>query len=145
MSIFFFDFEKAYDTTWNYGLMRDSHDVDLRGRLPLFVLKTFYPKGDFVSEWGSTSLCDFYNQEMVLQGSISSVTRFIVKINSITSCIRNGVDKSLFVDGFGVSYCYKHMQTCKCELPPRFLRSFVVCINRVVYLGRGVTVAIVSL
>ena len=40
----------------------------------------------------------------VPQGSILSVTLFIVKINSITSCIRNGVDKSLFVDDFGVSY-----------------------------------------
>ena len=48
-----------------------------------------------------------YDQEMgVVQGSILSVTLFIVKINSITSCIRNGVDKCLFFD---VSYQSKHM------------------------------------
>ena len=77
---------------------------------PFFILKTFYPKKDFESR-GGTSLCDSYNQEMaVLQGSISSVTLFIVIFNSIASCIRNGVDKSLFVDGFGVSYRSKHMQ-----------------------------------
>ena len=46
----------------------------------------------------------------VPQGSILSVTLFIVKINSITRCIRNGVDKFLFVDDFGVSYQSKHMQ-----------------------------------
>ena len=45
-----------------------------------------------------------------------SVTLFIVKINSITSCIRNGVDKSLFVDDFGVSYCSKHMQAIDRQL-----------------------------
>ena len=35
MSIFF-DLKKAYVTTWKYGIMKDLHDMDLRGRLPLF-------------------------------------------------------------------------------------------------------------
>ena len=64
-----------------------------------------------------TALSDFYDQEMgVPQGSILSVTLFIVKINSITRCIRNGVDKSLFVDDFGVSYRSKHMQAIERQL-----------------------------
>ena len=33
----FFDFEKAYDTTWRYGILKDSHDLGLKGRLPLFI------------------------------------------------------------------------------------------------------------
>ena len=33
----FFDLEKAYDTTWKYGIMKNLHDMDLRGRLPLFI------------------------------------------------------------------------------------------------------------
>ena len=61
-----------------------------------------------------TSLSDFYDQEMgVPQGSILSVTLFIVKINSITSCIRNGVDKSLFVDDL---YRSKHMHAIERQL-----------------------------
>ena len=28
----FFDFEKAYETTWKYGIMRDLYNMDLRGR-----------------------------------------------------------------------------------------------------------------
>ena len=47
----------------------------------------------------------------VLLRSILSVTLFIAKINNITSCIRNGVDKFLFVDDFDVSYQSKHMPT----------------------------------
>ena len=71
-----------------------------------FLYKTFVLRGNFAS------LSDFYDQEMgVPQGSILSVTLFIVKINSITRCIRNGVDRSLFVDDFGVSYRSKHMHT----------------------------------
>ena len=31
----FLDLEKAYDTTWKYGITKDLHCMDLRGRLPL--------------------------------------------------------------------------------------------------------------
>ena len=33
----FFDFEKAYDTTWKYDIMRDLSDFGLKGRLPHFI------------------------------------------------------------------------------------------------------------
>ena len=33
----FFDLEKAYDTTWKYGIMRDLSDFGLKGRLPHFI------------------------------------------------------------------------------------------------------------
>ena len=33
----FFDLEKAYDTTWKYGIMNDLHDLGIRGRLPVFI------------------------------------------------------------------------------------------------------------
>ena len=95
--------------------MRDLHDVDLRGCLFLY-LKPFIQKA--ISSQSST-LCDSYNQEMgVPEGirSISSVTLFMVKINNITSCIRNSVDNSLFVDGFGVSYPSKHIQAIERHL-----------------------------
>ena len=29
----FFDLEKAYDTTWKYGIMKNIHDIGLKGRL----------------------------------------------------------------------------------------------------------------
>ena len=99
----FFDLEKANDTTWKYGIMKNLHDMDLRGRLPLFI-QNFLSERKFRVRVG-TSLSDSYDQEMgVAQGSILSVTLFIAKINSITGYIRNGVYKSLFVDDFGVSY-----------------------------------------
>ena len=33
----FFDLEKAYDTTWKYGILKDLHSAGLRGRLPEFI------------------------------------------------------------------------------------------------------------
>ena len=29
--IFFFDLDKAYETTWQYGILQDLHRVDIRG------------------------------------------------------------------------------------------------------------------
>ena len=37
----FFDLEKAYETTWQYGIIRDLHRIGLRGRLPVFVSEYF--------------------------------------------------------------------------------------------------------
>ena len=33
----FFDLEKAYDTTWRHGIMRDLHDLGIRDRLATFI------------------------------------------------------------------------------------------------------------
>ena len=32
----FFDLEKAYDTTWKYGILRDLHELGVKGRLAIF-------------------------------------------------------------------------------------------------------------
>jgi hypothetical protein len=47
----FFDLEKAYDTTWKYGILRDLHCAGLRGRLPGIVSR-FYPIGNSGCELG---------------------------------------------------------------------------------------------
>jgi potassium voltage-gated channel Eag-related subfamily H protein 8 len=39
----FFDLEKAYDTTWRYGITKDLHNVGLRGRLAYFHI-AFYAR-----------------------------------------------------------------------------------------------------
>ena len=37
----YFDLEKAYDTTWRYGVMKDLQEAGLRGRMPIFIAKIF--------------------------------------------------------------------------------------------------------
>ena len=33
----FFDLEKAYDTTWRYGILKDLHNFGMKERLPNFI------------------------------------------------------------------------------------------------------------
>ena len=80
----FFDQEKAYETTWKFGIMKDLHSLGLRGRLPNFI-KSFLSERQFRVriEWTFTNL--YTQKEGGLQGSILSVTLFNIKINRITT------------------------------------------------------------
>ena len=104
----FFDLEKAYDTTWKYGILKDLQDAGLKGRLPSFI-SNFLNNRNFRVRVGS-HLSDTYEQEMgVPQGSILSVTLFVLKINNIVKCLPPGVRGSLFVDDFLICYRSKSM------------------------------------
>ena len=52
---FFFDLKKAYETTWQYGIIQDLHRIGLRGRLPVFV-SGISENAEFGSESGTHSL-----------------------------------------------------------------------------------------
>ena len=58
----FFHLEKAYDTTWKYGIMKDLHDSGLRGRLPTFI-EGFLKNRQFHVKVGS-NFSQLYDQEM---------------------------------------------------------------------------------
>ena len=57
----FFDLEKAYDTTWKYGIMRDLGDFGLKGRLP-HLIDNFLSNRNFKVRVG-TALSDLKCQE----------------------------------------------------------------------------------
>ena len=104
----FFDLEKAYDTTWKYGILKDLHDAGLRGRLPLFIAGFLSDRKFQVRVGGCYSKLS--DQEMgVPQGSILSVTLFCLKINSIIKALSPGVECSLYVDDFLICYRSKHI------------------------------------
>ena len=78
----FFDLEKAYDTTWRYGILKDIHKLGLRGRRPTFI-ENFLADRAMQVRVGS-SLSDYYDQEQgVPQGGVLSTTLFSIKINDI--------------------------------------------------------------
>ena len=52
----------------------------------------------------------------VPQYSILSVTLFSVNINSITQCLKPGVDCSLYVDNFQICYRLSNMSIAECHL-----------------------------
>jgi len=112
----------AYDTTWKYGILKDIHEIGLRGKMPLFI-ENFLTNRVFRVRLG-TVLSEMHNQEMgVPQGSILSVTLFILKINSIAKVVNTGIDKSLFVDDFSVSYSSANMALIE--------RQMQNCLNKI--------------
>ena len=104
----FFDLEKAYDTTWKYGIMRDLCDLSLKGRLP-HIINRFLLDRKFKIYIGST-LSDMKKQEEgVPQGSVLSVTLFSIKINNISKCLSPRVDGSLYINDLLMCYRLKYI------------------------------------
>ena len=108
----FFDLEKAYDTTWKYGILRDLHDAGIRGYMAYFI-ECFLSNRKFQVRVGNT-YSDIQELEMgVPQGSILSVTLFVLKINKLAEVISEDILRSLFVDDFQI--CYRSKQMCQVE------------------------------
>ena len=75
-----------FDTTWEYGIMRDLNDFCLNGKLPHFI-DNFLSNRNFKVRVGTT-LSDLQGQEEgVPQGSILSVTLFSITINNIVKVL----------------------------------------------------------
>ena len=104
LSAVFFDLEKAFDTTWKFGIMKDLHDLNLRGNLPKFI-ENFLSNRSFQVKVGSTLSDPFTQEEGVPQGSILSPLLFEIKINSIANTLKADINGSLYVDDFLI--CYK--------------------------------------
>ena len=100
----FFDLEKAFDTTWKHGILKDLHGLGLRGHLPEFV-RNFLANRRFCTKVGNSFSDPQDQEEGVPQGSILSPILFEIKINSITQTLVAHSDCSLYVDDFLV--CYK--------------------------------------
>ena len=110
-----FDLEKAYETNWRRGLINDRHNMELKGRLPIFI-KAFLSDRKFRIRIGST-LSNIQNQEEgVPRGSMLSVTLFNIKIKSITNCLNLCVDKYLFVDDFCITSTSKYIRSAERQL-----------------------------
>lgn len=117
----FFDLEKAYDTTWKYGIMRDLHHMGLRGRLPVFI-QNFLSDRTFQVRLGNTVSTEKDQEMGVPQGSVLSVTLFSIKIDSITKCLQPGANCSLYVDDFLICYRSSYM--------PSIERQLQHCLNK---------------
>ena len=118
----FFDLKKAYDTTWKYGILKDLYKTGIKGNMAIFI-KNFLSHRTFIV-WHRNITSDIYKQETgVPQGSILSVTLFILKINSITEFISTGIEKFLYVDDFAITYSSPNTPTLE--------RQMQNCLNKI--------------
>ena len=97
----FFDIEKAFDTTWRFGILRDLFNYGFRGHLPLFI-KNFLHLRNFKVRVGSSLSDNFIQHCGVPQGSILSPTLFALKINNIAKVLSPNVSSSLYVDDLAI-------------------------------------------
>ena len=110
-----FDLEKAYGTTWKYGIMRVLRDLKLKGRLPHFI-SGFLSDRKFKVSIGYT-LSDMKNQEKgVPQVSDVSMILFSIKMNNITKCLTPRVEGSLYVDDLQICYRSKYIHAIERKL-----------------------------
>ena len=96
-----FDLQKAYDSCWKYGILKDMFHFGLRGRLPMYISE-FLRDRTFQVRFGSHMSKRFTQVMGVPQGSVLSPTLFLIKINSIVSYIKLNSNSffSLHVDDF---------------------------------------------
>ena len=99
----FFDLEKAYDTTWRFGILKQLHKMGIRGRMVKFI-HSFLSDRLIKVRVGNTLSQPFMQEEGVSQGSVLSVTLFSVAVNNILKEVAPPVKCSLFVDDFAI-YC----------------------------------------
>ena len=78
----FFDLEKAYDTTWRHGIIKQLHDMGIKGNMIKFI-KAFLSDRYIKVKVGDKLSSHFKQEEGVPQGSVLSVTCFSVAINKI--------------------------------------------------------------
>ena len=111
----FFDLEKAYETTWQYGIIRDLHRIGLRGRLPVFVSK-FLRDHRIRVRIGTILSDEFYPEEGVPTGGVLAVTCFGLKINELPSCIARDIFRALFVDDLAICFRGRSLDTIERHL-----------------------------
>ena len=97
----FFDLQKAYDTTWKYGIIKRFHEMGIRGKMPTFI-HSFLSDRYIKVRVGNILSNPYELEEGVSQGSVLSVTCFAVAINSIVNSVSPPVKSSLFVDDLAI-------------------------------------------
>ncbi|XP_058449303.1 uncharacterized protein LOC131429269 [Malaya genurostris] len=91
------DLSKAYDTTWRHGIVRTLKKWRIRGRM-LNIIQSFLSERTFQVSVGRHLSREHPLENGVPQGSVLSVTLFLVAMQPIFQVIPKGVDILLYAD-----------------------------------------------
>ena len=117
----FFDLEKAYDTTWRFGIIKKLHEMGIQGNMINFI-SSFLSERYFKVKVGNILSTSFLQEEGVPQGSVLSVTCFAIAINDIIDTLSPPVKGSLFVDDLAL-YCTGYDAKSVCEYMQKSIDS----------------------
>ena len=97
----FFDLEKAYDTTWRGGILKQLADWGIGGNM-FNAVKDFLSDRYLKVRVGSEFSSAYFQEEGIPQGSVLSPTLFSIAINSLLEVVPAGVQGLAFADDFAV-------------------------------------------
>jgi hypothetical protein len=104
--VIFFNLQKAYDTAWQYDILRTLHQWNLRGQLHVFI-SNFLQDDYFGVRFGSVLSARCHQENGVSQGIVLSVTLFAITINGAVNVFGPSVSASLFGDDLAIFYGFQ--------------------------------------
>ncbi|GBO06984.1 putative RNA-directed DNA polymerase from transposon BS [Araneus ventricosus] len=124
----FFDIEKAYDRAWRYGMLSTLFKFGFNGNLPIF-LKNFLSYRTFRVRVENFYSNHFIQAEGVPQGSVLSVTLFIVHLSQILHYLPSSVHGNLYVDDLQISCQGSNMDLIERQLQNAVNKLVAWCNN----------------
>ena len=97
----FYDIEKAYDTTWKYGIIHKLYESGFDGELLTFICN-FLQDRCIKVQVGSMFSDPHRLYEGVPQGSVLSCTLFALAINDMPTVLPKYTSCTLYVDDFAI-------------------------------------------
>lgn len=108
----FLDMEKAYDTTWKFGILRDLSHLGIRGRM-FSIIESYLSNRTFCVRVGNI-LSRLFVQEMgVSQGGVLSYTLFILKMNALRLSIPRNMFYCMYVDDIEIGFKSSNLAICE--------------------------------
>lgn len=108
----FLDLEKAYDTTWRYGILRDLSHLGVRGRM-LDIIESYLSDRTFRVRVGDVLSRTFVQETGVPQGGVLSCTLFIVKMNSLRLHVPRNMFYCAYVDDVQIGFKSCNLAMCE--------------------------------
>jgi len=106
----FYDINKAYDTVWRRGILNELYNLGFNGRLLQFLANFLQDRYAQV-RYGSLLSAPQKLQNGVPQGSVLSVTLFIIAMNAITKNQPVSVKACIYADDIVLYSSSKHLDT----------------------------------
>lgn len=100
----FLDMEKAYDTTWRFGILRDLPHMGVRGNM-FNIIESYLSDHIFRVRVGNVLSRTFVQETGVPRSGVLSCTLFIIKMNSLRQYIPHNISGcSIYVPDIQIAF-----------------------------------------
>lgn len=108
----FLDMEKAYDTTWRFGIIKDLSELGVCGNM-LKVIDSYLSDRTFRVRVGNALSRSFVQDTGVPQGGVLSCTLFLIKMKSLHQYIPCSIFYSTYVDDIHIGFKSCNLAICE--------------------------------